>query len=123
MIAPQAAPPVCKIMDYGKYRYELMKKEKEAKKKQRIINVKEIRMSPHTELHDISVKAKTALKFIKDGDKVKVSVRFRGREMGHTELGEEVLDKFRELLLEYSAVEKEPTLEGRSMSMVLAPKN
>ncbi len=122
MIAPTAEPPVCRVLDYGKYRYELMKKEKEAKKKQKIINVKEIRLSPNIEEHDLSVKAKTASKMLVDGDKVKVQVRFRGREMGHTELGEVVLKDFFALLSEVSVIEKPAKLEGRNMTMILAPK-
>ena len=97
LISPNADPPVCKILDYGKYRYESQKREKDAKKKQRVIQVKEIRLSTFIEEHDIQVKANTACKFLKDGDKVKVSLRFRGRELGHTDLGKEVMNKFAEL--------------------------
>lgn len=123
MVSPNADPVVCKVMDYGKYRYELQKKNKEAKKKQKVINIKEIRMTPNIEEHDLNVKAKTTLKFIQNGDKVKVSVRFRGREMGHTELGREVLDQFLEILGSEATVEKAPMLEGRNMTMTVIQNN
>ena len=122
-ISPNAEPPVCKIMDYGKFRYESKKKEKEAKKKQKTMEVKEIRLSTFIEEHDIQVKANTAMKFLKDGDKVKVSLRFRGREMGHTALGREVMDKFAEICSEVSTIDKAPNMEGRSLVMFLAPKS
>jgi translation initiation factor IF-3 len=122
-IAPKAKPPVCKIMDYGKYKYELSKKEKEARKKQKTITVKEIRFTPNIEAHDLNVKAKKAIEFLKAEDKVKVSVRFRGREMGHTEIGREVLKDFYKLTEEVGVIEKHPKLEGRSMVMYLAPKS
>jgi len=122
-VAPTANPPVCRIMDYGKYKYEIAKKEKEAKKNQRIINVKEIRLTPNIEDHDLNVKARRAIEFLKAGDKVKVSVRFRGREMGHTEIGYEVLNNFSKLIEEVGTVEKAPKLEGRNMTMHLSPKN
>lgn len=122
-IAPKAKPPVCKIMDYGKYKYELAKKEKEARKKQKVINVKETRLSPNIEFHDLNVKANQAIGFLKSGDKVKVSVRFRGREMGHTQMGRKVLDDFIELTKEVGDVEKRPRLEGRNMTMHLVPKS
>lgn len=121
-VAPNAKPPVCRIMDYGKYKYELAKKEKEARKNQKIINIKEIRLTPSIEDHDLNVKAKKAIKFLQNGDKVKVTVRFRGRELGHTELGEEVLKKFVELTSEFGIVDKKPKLEGRNMVMFLIPK-
>ncbi len=123
MIAPTAKPPVCKIMDYGKYKYELAKKEKEARKNQKIINVKEIRLTPNIEIHDLQVKAKRANEFLKDGDKVKVSVRFRGREMGHTEIGRVVLNDFVKLISEVGTIEKAAKLEGRNMVMHLTPKS
>ena len=123
LISPTATPPVCKILDYGKYRYESQKRDKEAKKKQRTIQVKEIRLSTFIEEHDIQVKANTATKFLKDGDKVKVSLRFRGRELGHTDLGKEVMTKFAELCSEYSTVDKNPVMEGRVLTMFLAPKS
>jgi len=123
MIAPNAKPPVCRIMDYGKYKYELAKREKEAKKNQKIITVKEIRLTPSIEANDLNVKAKRAIEFLKDGDKVKVTVRFRGREMGHTEKGEEVINKFIELISEYGVIDKQPKIEGRNMVVNLNPKN
>ncbi|MDO5715818.1 MAG: translation initiation factor IF-3 [Tissierellia bacterium] len=121
-VAPNAKPPVCRIMDYGKYRYEMEKKEKEARKKQKVINVKELRLTPNIEDHDLNTKANRAIDFLKSGDRVKVSVRFRGREMGHTELGREVLDDFVELISEYGVVDKKPKMEGRSMVMFLSAK-
>ncbi len=122
-IAPQAKPPVCRIMDYGKYRYELIKREKESKRKQKVINVKEIRFTPSIEDHDLGTKANQTIGFLKRGDRVKVSVRFRGRELGHTEIGREVLDNFVELVSEFGVVDKKPKMEGRSMVMFLNPKN
>lgn len=121
-IAPQALPPVCKIMDYGKYMFELAKKEKEARKNQKIINIKEVRVSPSIEEHDFEFKVKNAYKFLKDGDKVKVSVKFRGREMHYTSIGNEILDKFAEAVKDVGVVEKKPKLEGKSMIMILNPK-
>lgn len=121
-IAPQAAPPVCKIMDYGKYMFELAKKEKEARKNQKVISIKEVWIKPTIEDHDFSFKAKNAYKFLQDGDKVKVSVRFRGREMNYTSLGEQVLNKFADAVAEVGTVERKPKLEGRSMIMILNPK-
>nr|WP_245522878.1 MULTISPECIES: translation initiation factor IF-3 [Thermoanaerobacter] len=121
-IAPQANPPVCKLMDFGKYRYELSKREKEAKKKQKVINVKEIRMSPNIEDHDFGVKLRSAIKFLKEGDKVKVTIRFRGREAVHTSLAEDLLKRFAEELDEYGAIEKAPNMEGRNLIMVLTPR-
>lgn len=121
-VAPTAKPPVCKIMDYGKYKYEMAKKEKEARKNQKIINIKEIRLTPNIESHDLNVKANRAIEFLQDGDKVKVSVRFRGREMGHTEMGKEVLDEFAMLIGDAGKIEKEAKLEGRNMTMFLMPK-
>jgi len=121
-VAPNAKPPVCRIMDYGKYKYELAKKEKEAKKKQKIINIKEVRMTPNIEDHDLNVKAKKAIGFLKNGDKVKVSIRFRGRELGHTDMGKEVLLKFAEATSEYGVIDKAPKMEGRNMIMYLVPK-
>ncbi len=122
-ISPNAVPPVCKIMSYGKYKYELAKKEKESKKKQKIINVKEIRLTPNIEEHDLGVKAKNASKFLEDGDRVKVVVRFRGREIGYSEIGQQVLMKFAELTGEKSTIDKMPKIEGRNMIMFLNPKN
>lgn len=121
-VAPNAKPPVCRLMDYGKYKYDMEKKEKEAKKKQKVINIKELRFSPNIEDHDLNTKAKRAIDFLKNGDRVKVSVRFRGREMGHTDLGREVLDKFVDLVSEYGVVDKKPKMEGRSLVMFLSEK-
>ncbi|MGO1580994.1 MAG: translation initiation factor IF-3 [Peptoniphilaceae bacterium] len=120
-IAPNSKPPVCRILDYGKYRYELMKKEKDAKKKQKVINVKELRLTPNIEEHDLNTKVNHAKTFLKNGDRVKVAVRFRGREMGHTDIGKEVLDKFVELVSEYGIVDKKAKMEGRNMVMFLSP--
>lgn len=121
-IAPKAAPPVCKILDYGKYKYELQKKEKEAKKKQKTTQVKEIRLSTFIEDHDIMVKAKTGAKFLKDGDKLKVSLRFRGREKDYVARGMEVMEKFAEAVSEVGTIDKKPNFEGRSLTMILTPK-
>jgi translation initiation factor IF-3 len=122
-IAPQARPPVCKIMDYGKYRFEQSKKEREFRKNQKVITVKEVRLSATIEDHDVDVKFKNAVKFLKDGNRVKVSVRFRGREMAHTNLGEKLLMDFAEACTEAATMEKNPKLEGRFMAMFLTPKN
>jgi translation initiation factor IF-3 len=121
-IAPQAVPPVCKIMDYGKYMFELSKKEKGARKNQKVITIKEIWLKPSIEEHDFGFKTKNACKFLKEGAKVKVGVRFRGREMNYTMAGKEVLDKFAEAVKELGAVERAPKLEGRSMTMIVNPK-
>ncbi|PWM65308.1 MAG: translation initiation factor IF-3 [Eubacteriales Family XIII. Incertae Sedis bacterium] len=121
-ISPNANPPVCKILDYGKYRYELQKREKEAKKKQKTMQIKEIRLSTFIEEHDINVKANTAAKFLKEGDKVKVSLRFRGRERDYVSKGMDVMNKFAEVVSEVGNVEKKPEFEGRSLIMVVAPK-
>ena len=120
-IAPQAKPPVCKIMDYGKFRFEQAKREKEARKNQRVVEIKEIRLTPNIDIGDLNTKVKNACRFLKDGDKVKVSVRFRGREVTHSSLGQELLHRFAELCSECSTVEKQPKLEGRQMLMFLAP--
>ncbi|MDP4109879.1 MAG: translation initiation factor IF-3 [Bacillota bacterium] len=121
-IAPQAVPPVCKIMDYGKFRFEQAKKEKEARKNQHIVDIKEVRLSPGIDVHDFEVKLKNALRFLNDGDKVKVAVRFRGREMAHTSIGQELLKRFAEGCVEIGTMEKAPKLEGRNMLMFLSPK-
>ncbi len=121
-ISPNATPPVCKIMDYGKFRFEQTKKEKEARKNQRVVEVKEVRMSPGIDTNDFNVKLKNAQKFLKEGNRVKVTVRFRGREMAHTNIGEQLLKKFGEDCAEVAAVEKNPKLDGRHMSMFLSPK-
>ena len=122
-ISPQAKPPVCKIMDYGKFRFEQAKREKEAKKNQRVMEVKEIRMSPGIGENDLNTKLKSAQKFLADGDRVKVSIRFRGREMAHTNIGEQILRDFAEKCSEIANMDKEPKLEGRNMSMFLSPKS
>lgn len=121
-IAPQASPPVCKILDYGKYRFELEKKNRESKKKQKLIKMKEIRMQPKIEEHDLLFKSKHVKEFLDEGNKVKVTVRFRGRELAHTERGRIVLDKVLALLEDSFVLEKEPAMEGRFMSMVIGPK-
>ena len=121
-ISPQANPPVCKLMDYGKYRFEQGKREKEARKNQHVVEIKEIRMSPGIDIGDFNVKLKNAQKFLTDGNRVKVSVRFRGREMAHTDIGKKLLDKFAEQCAEVSSVDKGAKLEGRNMSMFLSPK-
>lgn len=121
-IAPQAQPPACKIMDYGKFRFEQAKRDKEAKKNQKTVDVKEVRMSLNIDTHDFNTKVNQAIKFLKSGDKVKVSVRFRGREMAHTNLGNGLLDKFKEAVSEVGSVEKSPKMEGRSLAMFIASK-
>lgn len=121
-IAPTATPHVCRIMDYGKYKFEQMKREKEAKKNQKIIEVKEIRLSLNIDTNDFNTKLRNAIKFLKDGNKVKVSVRFRGREMAHPELGTEMVQKFATEIAEYGSVDKLPKLEGRSMVMIITSK-
>ena len=121
-IAPQSNPPVCKIMDYGKYRFEQAKREKEARKNQRVVDIKEVRLSLNIDTHDFNTKLNNALKFIKHGDKVKVSIRFRGREMGHPEIGLETMKRFADACSETAVIEKPAKLEGRNMLMFLAPK-
>ena len=121
-IAPNAVPPVCKIMDYGKFRFEQLKKEKEAKKNQHVVDIKEVRLSLNIDTNDFNTKRNHALRFIGDGDKVKVSLRFRGRELGHAELGTEIMNRFAEACQEKAIIEKPAKLEGRSMLMFLAPK-
>lgn len=121
-IAPGATPPVCKIMDYGKYRFEQSKREKEAKKNQRIVETKEIRLSLNIDVHDFDTKVNHAQKFLMAGNKVKVSIRFRGREMAHTQLGQVPMTKFAEACSEFASVEKPAKLEGRQMMMFLSPK-
>ena len=122
LVSPNANPPVCKIMNYGKYRFEQMKKEKEAKKNQKNADLKELRVTPSIDVHDYEFKAKNVSKFLKSGDKVKITVRFRGREVNNSAMGEKVLNKFIEDLAEISIVEKKPFLEGRNMFIILAPK-
>ena len=121
-IAPTAKPPVCKIIDYGKYRYEQARKEKEAKKKQKTIELKEIRLSPNIDTNDLNTKINSAKKFIEKGNKVKVTLRFRGREMAHMNQSKYILDDFAEALIDVAVVEKAPKVEGRSIGMVLAEK-
>ena len=121
-IAPTAKPPVCKIVDYGKYRYEQMRKEKEAKKKQKTIDIKEVRFSPNIDTNDLNTKINQARKFLSKGDKVKVSIRFRGRELAHTEIGIDILNNFAAQLEDVAVVEKPAKVEGRSMVMFLAEK-
>ena len=121
-ISPQAVPPVCKLMNYGKYRFEQSKREKEARKNQHVVEIKEIRMSPGIDVGDFNTKLKNAQKFLADGNRVKVSVRFRGREMTHTEIGRDLLLKFAEECAEVATMEKEPKLDGRHMSIFLAAK-
>ncbi|MCL6638249.1 MAG: translation initiation factor IF-3 [Firmicutes bacterium] len=121
-IAPQAKPPVCRIMDIGKYKYEQSKREKEAKKKQKIISVKEVKLRPNIEDHDFEVKARNAVRFLKDGDKVKATIIFRGREIVHTQLGQQLLQRLAEYVKDISTVERQPKLEGKNMIMILAPK-
>ena len=121
-IAPGAKPPVCKIIDYGKYRYELARKEKEARKKQKTVELKEVRLSPNIDTNDLNTKMNATRKFISKGNKVKVTLRFRGREMAHVQASKHILDDFAEALADIAVVEKAPKLEGRSMGMVLAEK-
>ena len=121
-IAPTAKPPVCKIVDYGKYRYEQARKEKEAKKKQKTIDVKEIRMSPNIDTNDLNTKVNAARKFLTKGDKVKVTLRFRGREMAHMANSKHILDDFAQMLSDVAVIEKQPKVEGRSMTMFLTEK-
>ncbi len=121
-ISPQATPPVCKLMDYGKFRFEQGKREKEAKKNQHVVEIKEIRMSPGIDVGDFNTKLKNAQKFLADGNRVKVSVRFRGREMAHTDIGKDLLVRFAEQCAEVATLDKEPKMEGRSMSIFLSPR-
>ena len=122
-IAPQAKPPVCKIMDYGKYRFEQSKREREIRKNQKVIEVKEVRLSATIEDHDVDVRVKNAVKFLKDGNKVKVTIRFRGRQITHSEIGREVMQDFAERIKDYGTVDKGPMIEGRNMSMFVSPKD
>ena len=122
-ISPNAVPPVCKIMDYGKFRFDQLKRETEAKKNQRVVEIKEIRMSPGIDTNDFNTKIRSAMKFLKDGNRVKVTVRFRGREMAHTDIGEQLLIRFGEGCAEVATLEKKPKLDGRHMSIFLSPKS
>jgi len=121
-ISPTAKPPVCKIMDYSKFRFEQSKKAKEARKKQRTIDIKEIRLSPNIDTHDVEVKVRKAIGFLKDGDKVKVTIRFRGRELGRTEIGYTIMNDFLSKVSDVGQVDKPPKMEARSMAMFLSPK-
>lgn len=121
-IAPTAKPPVCRIMDYGKYRYEQQKREKESRKKQKTFDIKEVKLRPGIEEHDFNVKFKNAVRFLEDGDKVKVTIMFRGRELSHPELGEVLLNKMAAQLKEMAVVERQPKLEGKNMIMIVTPK-
>jgi translation initiation factor IF-3 len=121
-ISPNAKPPVCKIMDYGKYRYEQQKRDKEARKKQKVFDIKEVKLRPGIEDHDFDVKLKNAVRFLQDGDKVKATIMFRGRELSHPELGEDLLKKLEARLTDIAIVEKRPKLEGKNMIMIIAPK-
>ena len=122
-IAPGSKPPVCRIMDYGKFRFEQSKREKEARKNQHVVEIKEVRMSPSIDTNDFNVKLKSGIKFLSAGNRIKVAVRFRGREMAHTEIGEVLLKKFAEGCAEVAVVDKNPKLEGRHMSMFMSPKS
>lgn len=121
-VAPTAKPPVCRIMDYGKYRYEMQKKEKEARKNQKVIEIKEVRLSATIDEHDFLTKQRNVVKFLNEGDKVKLSVRFRGREIAHASIGQKVLERMAAEVEELCVVERRPKLEGRSMIMILSPK-
>lgn len=121
-IAPQATPPVCRIMDYGKFRFEQAKRDKEAKKNQKIVEIKEVRMSPNIDTHDFETKVGHAVKFLQEGDKVKVSIRFHGRQMAHTNLGDELLQRFAAACAEVGTVDKPSKMEGRSLIMFMSPK-
>mgnify|MGYP000395166939 FL=1 len=122
LVAPNAEPPVCKIMNYGKYKFEQAKKEKEARKKQKVLETKEIRVTPNIEQHDFEFKSKNARKFLEDGNKVKITVKFRGRELNYVKIGEEALNKFVEDLSDIASLEKKPLLEGKNMFIILAKK-
>ena len=121
-ISPNAVPPVCKLMDYGKFRFEQTKREKEARKNQRVVEIKEIRMSPSIDVNDFNVKLRNAQKFLADGNRCKITVRFRGREMAHTDIGKALLDKFAEQCAETATLDKGAKLEGRMVSIFLSPK-
>ena len=121
LMSAQATPPVCKIMDFGKYRFEREKREKEAKKKQQTVELKEIQLSPRIDTHDFETKAKQARKFLEAGNKVRVVMRFRGREMSHMAIGREIIDKFADICAEVGTVDKKPSVDGRIMSMVVTP--
>ncbi len=121
-ISPTAKPPVCRIMDYSKYKFDKAKKEKEARKKQKVVSVKELRLSPNIDKHDVQVKVKKAIEFLKNGDKVKISIKLRGRELGHTDIATDIMQNFANEVSEYGIIEKAPKLEAKSIAMFLAPK-
>jgi len=121
-IAPQARPPVCKLMDYGKYRFEQNKKVREIRKNQKVIEVKEVRLSATIEEHDVDVRYKSAVKFLKEGNKVKVTIRFRGRQIAHSEIGRTIMQEFADRVKDYGTMDRPPVIEGRNMSMILNPK-
>lgn len=121
-ISPTANPPVCKIMDYSKYKFDMAKKEKEARKKQKIVSVKELRLSPNIDTHDVQVKVKKAIEFLKNGDKIKISIRLRGRELGRTDAAEQIMKNFAEQIKEFGVIDKEPKMEAKTMAMFLTPK-
>lgn len=121
-IAPMAKPPVCKIMDYGKFRFEQDKRDREARKNQKVITLKEVRLSPVIEDHDVEVRVKNCIKFLKDGDKIKVTIRFRGRMISHNQLGVVVMNDFYERVKDYAVIDRRPLMEGRTMTMMLSPK-
>ena len=123
LVAPQAKPPVARIMDYGKFKFEQQKKDREIRKNQKVISMKEVRLSPTIDEHDFQTKLRNAIKFLEKGDKVKASIRFKGRAITHKEIGQRVLDRFAEACAEVSTVEQKPKMEGRSMFLVLQPKN
>lgn len=121
-ISPTAKPPVCKIMDYSKYKFDLAKKEKEARKKQKTISIKELRLSPNIDTHDVEVKVKKAIEFLKDGNKVKISIRFRGRELSRTDVAVNIMNDFAQKVSEFGSIDKPPKMDARTMAMFLAPK-
>lgn len=121
-ISPTAKPPVCRIMDYSKYKFDKAKKEKEARKKQKVVSIKELRLSPNIDKHDVQVKVKKAIEFLKNGDKVKISIKLRGRELGHTDIATDIMQNFANEVSEYGIIEKAPKLEAKSIAMFLAPK-
>lgn len=121
-ISPSANPPVCKIMDYSKYKFDKAKKEKEARKKQKTVAIKELRLSPNIDTHDVQVKVKKAIEFLKNGDKVKISIKFRGRELGHTDIAIDIMNDFANQVSEFGIIEKAPKMEAKSMAMFLSPK-
>ena len=122
-ISPTAKPPVCRIMDYSKYKFDKAKKEKEARKKQKVVSIKELRLSPNIDKHDVQVKVKKAIEFLKNGDKVKISIKLRGRELGHTDIASGIMQNFAEEVSEYGSIEKAPKMEAKYMAMFLSPKS